>query len=70
MCIHTLTCECTFLIFYKNNIRNAQKTYIKFVDFYYKQCYTKTEMKSISYEIPYDSYFSGTNSLVRHMLIK
>lgn len=51
MCIHTLTCECTFLIFYKNNIRNAQKTYIEFVDFYHKQCYTVIVMKSISYEI-------------------
>ena len=51
MCIHTLTCECTFLIFYKNIIRNAQKTYIEFVDFYHKQCYTVIVMKSISYEI-------------------
>lgn len=51
MCIHTLTCECTFLFFYKNNIRNAQKTYIEFVDFYHKQCYTVIVMKSISYEI-------------------
>ena len=70
MCIHTLTCECTFLIFYKNNIRNAQKTYIEFVDFYHKQCYTITVVKSTLYEISYDPCFSGTNSLGWNMLTK